>query len=665
MFKNMKLGTKMGLGFGICVFISAILGIVGWSGLGRVTTNVKLDQAGNQCLEKLNVCAAQRREFAIRGFDTKEGESKNAAEKFKEAYQELIVDFEKLESSPDLNKAQKGMSKELLRIAAEYETAFQGQIKARKTKDEAQKAWGEIGWEITDQVEKVIAEVINPALATAKESNDKAEITRWYNIGNALDKKFVQPFLTLRVCAVYLIATNKNEQWLSFQEQLHKLKNDLSEWSQMVQGEAQLEKVAKKLQGYVQEYEQSGQQFHKGILAQNSAVADMQEAASDILLTMNKLQGSLEEEMNEATATTNQLLVAMAIGAVIIGSLMAFFITRSITKPINRIISGLNEGADQVNDAASQVSSASQQLAEGASEQASSLEESSSALEEMASMTRNNADNAKKANSQMEESRQLVEECNAAMSEASDAMDQISEASEQISKIIKVIEEIAFQTNLLALNAAVEAARAGEHGKGFAVVADEVRNLAQRAGSAAKETGDLIAQTGQRVSRGVELNRQTADSFNKVGESAGQMKGLIDQITQASNEQAQGVEQINTAVAQMDKVTQQNASGAEESASASEELAAQAQAVKGLVNDLVVLVGGQSAKNQLGNQLSTVSSNPQQTRRKIHVAHLKNKQYNEDQQSSNNQNKNTQSKPGSSKESFLNLEEQDNNLSNF
>ncbi|SDU03321.1 methyl-accepting chemotaxis protein [Desulfobacula phenolica] len=286
------------------------------------------------------------------------------------------------------------------------------------------------------------------------------------------------------------------------------------------------------------------------------------------------------------------LLAVILVCAVIIGLGLAIFITRGITKPLNIVINGLQEGADQVSSASTQVSSSSQSLAEGASQQAASIEETSSSMEEMSSMTKKNAENSSFADNLMKKSNQVVKDANRSMEQLTLSMEDISKASEETSKIIKTIDEIAFQTNLLALNAAVEAARAGEAGAGFAVVADEVRNLAMRAADAAKNTAELIDGTVKKINEGSKLVSTTNENFSKVAESAGKVGDLVAEISGASDEQAKGIEQVNTAIAEMDKIVQQNAANAEESASASEEMSAQAEQLKEYVADLVMMTNG-------------------------------------------------------------------------
>jgi len=278
--------------------------------------------------------------------------------------------------------------------------------------------------------------------------------------------------------------------------------------------------------------------------------------------------------------------------------LAVLFFTRSINRPINRVVGMLNAGADEVAAASEQVSSASQTLAEGASQQAASIEETSSSLEEISSMTKQNADHAREANSLVTEATRTIAKANDSMGQLTTSMKEISTASEQTQKIVKTIDEIAFQTNLLALNAAVEAARAGEAGAGFAVVADEVRNLALRAAEAAKNTAALIDGSVKQIQDGCELVDTTNVAFHEVAESSTKIAQLVAEINAASTEQSQGIEQINTAVGEMDKVVQQNAASAEESASAAEEMNAQAQQMKASVEELVAIVRGAGAAKQ-------------------------------------------------------------------
>ena len=310
--------------------------------------------------------------------------------------------------------------------------------------------------------------------------------------------------------------------------------------------------------------------------------------------------------IESTTANTHKLdRLAMTIGAAafVIGSALAFVITGGITRPINAIITGLNNGAEQVAGASGEISSTSQSLAEGATEQAASLEETSSSLEEMASMTRQNAENAILANNMMDEANKAVSQANEAMEGLIHAMEGINTSSEETSKIIKTIDEIAFQTNLLALNAAVEAARAGEAGAGFAVVAEEVRNLAMRSAEAAKETAKLIEDTGSKVKEGSGLLDQTSEAFSLVTENSSKTVKVVAEIATASQEQSQGIQQINTAMGQIDTVTQSNAANAEEGAAASEELSAQTESLKEIVSDLVALVEG-GGKKQTAAMLS-------------------------------------------------------------
>ncbi len=269
---------------------------------------------------------------------------------------------------------------------------------------------------------------------------------------------------------------------------------------------------------------------------------------------------------------------------------------------INEILEQVNTAVDQVASGSKQVSDASTSLSQGATEQASSLEEISASLHEVGSQTRLNADNANQANNLSIDSQKAAKAGNEQMQNLMQAMNAINESSNNIKKIIKTIDEIAFQTNILSLNAAVEAARAGKHGKGFAVVAEEVRNLAARSAEAAQETSEMIEDSIKKIDNGTQIANRTAESLNEIVTGATKTTDIVGEIAAASNEQAKAVEQVNIGLRQIEQVTQQNTSTAEESASASEELSGQSEQLRQMISQFKLKENAHSFGKKIPNR---------------------------------------------------------------
>jgi len=262
----------------------------------------------------------------------------------------------------------------------------------------------------------------------------------------------------------------------------------------------------------------------------------------------------------------------------------------TIKDSLNKIIEDLNNNfrnitqvSDQVANGANQISAGAQQLSQGATEQASSLEELSATINEVSENINLNSAETINANNLTEKALVELQKGNNEMKEMLKSMDEIKISSNEISKIIKLIEDIAFQTNILSLNAAVEAARAGVAGKGFSVVADEVRNLASKSAEAAKNTTILIDKALSAVSNGIEIADVTASSLSIAVELSQNVSNIMNKITANSNELTVSISQILEGTEQISSVVQTNSATAEESAASSEELSGQATILKEMI----------------------------------------------------------------------------------
>lgn len=308
-----------------------------------------------------------------------------------------------------------------------------------------------------------------------------------------------------------------------------------------------------------------------------------------ILTNLNKLMTTCDVGFNDMLHVANALAQGNLTQTIdkdypgTFGEMMTGM--NGIVENLKNLVGDIKNATDSIHTAATEISAGNNELSDRTEQQAASLQQTAASMEQLTSTVQHNASNAEHANRLAVDASDTAAKGVEVVGQVVATMTDINESSRKIGDIISVIDDIAFQTNILALNAAVEAARAGEQGQGFAVVAVEVRNLAQRAATAAGEIKNLIDNSVDKVSGGSKLVAQAGLTMEEIVASIRGVTAKMAEITTASLEQSSGIKQINQAIGQMDNVTQQNAALVEQAAAAAESLEEQAQ-------HLSVSVGG-------------------------------------------------------------------------
>jgi methyl-accepting chemotaxis protein len=289
---------------------------------------------------------------------------------------------------------------------------------------------------------------------------------------------------------------------------------------------------------------------------------------STLKTTLNKMLTTVDSNMNNlkdvlGTYTADDFTQSVQVDPKLKAEMRAVMeATNTLGAALAKTARSNLDNGQRLEDNSKTMSASVTNLANKANEQAASLEETAAAVEQITSLTRNNSENAANMSKLGNEVRDSANSGLQLASSTSTAMDAIQESTSEINNSINIIDQIAFQTNILSLNAAVEAATAGEAGKGFAVVAQEVRNLAGRSADAANEIKNLVTSAQAKADEGKHIADDMINGYEILNGHINETLHIIEDVASASKEQILGIEQINDTVTHLDQVTQENASEA-------------------------------------------------------------------------------------------------------
>ncbi|MBK3516888.1 HAMP domain-containing methyl-accepting chemotaxis protein [Carboxylicivirga marina] len=597
-FNDLKIGTRLMGSYILIIAFTILVALISFNGLSDV--NVQADLASSLSDTQTNMLEAQLDAYKYMVYgddDFVKANDKGLAES-----QDFLKDAEELMSSRDnINNA-----KETSQNINDYKQAFDNYVALEQQQVRLAEDIDSYADESTADIDRVLTTIRNQFKESSSVESMDESFTDYEELQQANDA-----FNEVRVMAWQFIADPTDEATGDFDNQkaavvqqwVEECRKQLEESRKIMDTQEDIATVDEAIEGLAN-YDKAFDDFASTIQSQIELRTLLAEEGLNVMDMTEKVADAAAETMDDEAASAYAMITLFSVIAVILSFTVGIFITNSLRRPlvkgvefansiangdlsgqinieqadeIGSLASALNNmvgrlrdiigsvvnGASSVSVASADLSQASQNIANGVNEQAASAEEVSSSMEEMAANIEQNSENALKTNN-------LSLKSSTAMQEVAAASENSLKAVQDISSKINVVVEIAEKTDLLAINAAVEAARAGDQGRGFAVVAAEVRKLAERSQQSATDIVQL-AENGMKM---------TAESNNKLKAilpDINETSSLVQEITSASAEQRTGAEQVNSAIQELNAVTQKNSAAADQMSTSAKQMALEAE----------------------------------------------------------------------------------------